>query len=98
VVLVAAEEQAAIGGPLLWELAAGGFRDTTRVAGGEIAMWTDILLTNRAAVLGRLTRLGTALDALRAAVEAEDEPALTALLARAQTRRRVLFRDGRHGL
>jgi prephenate dehydrogenase len=96
--VLAAEEQARAGGPLLWELAAGGFRDTTRVAGGEIAMWTDVLLTNRAAVLGQLAHLGAVLDALRAAVEAEDEPALTALLTRAQTRRRGLFHDGRHGL
>ena len=89
--VLAAEVQAATGGAEVWQLAAGGFRDTTRVAGGEIAMWTDILLTNRAAVLGQLAQAGAALDALTAAVAQGDAAGLTALLLRAQRRRRGMF-------
>jgi prephenate dehydrogenase len=39
--------------PKVWELAAGGFRDTSRVAASDTRMFMDILLTNRAAVLER---------------------------------------------
>src|SRR5690606_13128793 len=31
----------------LWELAAGGFRDTSRVAASDTRMFMDILMTNR---------------------------------------------------
>ena len=40
--------------PLVWELAAGGFRDTSRVAASDTQMFLDILLTNRAAVLAQV--------------------------------------------
>ena len=35
-------------------LAAGGFRDTTRVAGGDPEMWAEIMVENRAAVTAAL--------------------------------------------
>ncbi len=89
--VLAAAAQAQTSGDLLWELAAGGFRDTTRVAGGEIAMWTDILLTNQTAVLAQLAHARMALDALTAAVEQADEAGLVTLLQAAQSRRRTLF-------
>src|SRR5207253_2905896 len=60
----AAAEQAATD-PLAWELAAGGFRDTTRVAGGEVAMMRDTVLTNRAAVTAHLARVQAALATLQ---------------------------------
>ncbi len=44
-------------------LAAGGFRDMTRIAAGHPAIWPDILSTNRDAVL-------VALDAYVAALVA----------------------------
>ncbi|MDQ2806366.1 MAG: prephenate dehydrogenase [Chloroflexota bacterium] len=96
--VLAAEAQAAASGDLLWQLAAGGFRDTTRVAGGEIAMWTDILLTNRAAVLTQLAQAGVALAALTTAVAQEDEAGLTALLTSAQQRRRGMFQRRAEGM
>lgn len=37
--------------PLYAVLAAGGFRDVTRVASGHPAMWREVLLTNRDAIL-----------------------------------------------
>lgn len=89
--VLAATAQAETGGDLRWQLAAGGFRDTTRVAGGEIAMWTDILLTNQAAVLMQLAHARAALDALTAALAQADEVGLAALLRAAQSRRRAMF-------
>ena len=41
----------------LMRLAAGGFRDMTRIAAGHPAIWPDILTTNREAVLDRARRL-----------------------------------------
>jgi len=52
----------------VWEVAASGFRDSTRVAASDVRMLLDILLTNQEAVLeavddfiGRLTELRDAL-------------------------------------
>jgi prephenate dehydrogenase len=90
--VAAAEALAASEGDTLWELAAGGFRDTTRVAAGELDMWIDILLTNRAAVLAHLDRLDAGLQHLRQALATDDVAALHAVLVAAQTRRRRLFR------
>ncbi len=91
VALVRAAEQAAAGGDEPWALAAGGFRDTTRVAAGEMDMWVDILLTNAGPVLEQLAWLRADLDALAAAVSAGDEAALRALIGPARRRRRTLF-------
>jgi prephenate dehydrogenase len=88
----AAESLAASDGDTLWELAAGGFRDTTRVAAGELDMWIDILLTNQPAVLDQLDRLNAVLQHLRQALAAGDVAHLRTVLAAAQTRRRSLFR------
>lgn len=40
--------------PLYGRLAAGGFRDVTRIASGSPVMWRDILMTNREPVLSLL--------------------------------------------
>ena len=40
--------------PMVWELAAGGFRDTSRVAASDTRMFVDILQTNRMVVLEQL--------------------------------------------
>jgi len=90
--VAAAEALAASDGDTLWELAAGGFRDTTRVAAGELDMWIDILLTNQPAVLDHLDRLDGALQQLRQAIAAGDIALLRGVLEAAQTRRRGLFR------
>ena len=70
-----------------WSLAASGFRDTTRVAGSDVDMMLDILLTNRAAILARLDGFSAHLEALRSALDAGDETTLRAQLAAAQERR-----------
>ncbi|MBI5292521.1 MAG: prephenate dehydrogenase [Chloroflexi bacterium] len=76
----------------LWQLAASGFRDTTRLAAGDLSMMTDILLTNRAAILHALTAYRAELDALAAAIDSGDPAALRAALEPAQRKRRELFK------
>ena len=46
-------------------MAAGGFRDMTRIASSPYAMWHDILDTNRDAVWQALGMLGERIDAMR---------------------------------
>lgn len=76
----------------LWQLAASGFRDTTRLAAGDLSMMTDILLTNRAAILHALAAYRAELDALAAAIDSGDPAALRAALEPAQRKRRELFK------
>ncbi len=78
---------AAAADPLAWQLAASGFRDTTRLAASDVDMMLDILLTNRAAVLAWLDAYAAQVARLRGALAVEDEPALRAQLVTAQVRR-----------
>ena len=57
-------------------LAAGAYRDGTRVAGADAALWAGIFRENRAAVLHALTRFQDELARFRRALEAEDDAAL----------------------
>lgn len=59
-------------------LAAGGFRDMTRIAASPPALWHQILRANRPAVLAALARLDEALADLRRAVDTSDADALAA--------------------
>ncbi len=61
-------------------LCAGGFRDTTRVAGSSAELWTGILLANRAAVGSQLAAVQERLEQLRAALVRDDHAAVTAWL------------------
>lgn len=61
-------------------LAGPGFRDFTRIAGGEPTVWRDILLANKAEVLVQSQRFRQALDALEAMIESDDSSALESRL------------------
>jgi prephenate dehydrogenase len=69
-------------------VAAGGFRDTTRVAGGDATLWRDIFLANRSATLAALDALEAALVDLRRVIEAQDGAGLEEALARIAAARR----------
>jgi prephenate dehydrogenase len=84
---LAAEEEA--GGGIL-DLAAGGFRDTTRLAASPADLWTDILLTNADQVTAALAAFRQALGQLERAVAAGDAAAIEEVFARAQAARRQL--------
>ncbi len=85
----AATEGAKSDGALL-RLAAGGFRDMTRVAAGQPSIWPDICADNAQAILQGLDRIVDDLRALRAKIASKDRSGLLELLARASTARREL--------
>jgi prephenate dehydrogenase len=62
--------------PAAQALAAGGFRDTTRVAGGNSSMARDICLTNQQAILDMLDEYQETLVRLRRQIAAGDQAAL----------------------
>jgi prephenate dehydrogenase len=74
--------------PIVWEVAAGGFRDSSRVAASDVDMLIDILLTNRAAVLASVDRYVERLTGLRAGLAVGDEAGLRAALAAIANERR----------
>lgn len=71
----------------LLRLAAGGFRDMTRVAAGHPGIWPDICAENREAIVGELDRLVAALTEVRTLVAGSDRVRLTALLEEARNAR-----------
>ncbi len=70
--------------------AATGFRDTTRIAAGDPAIWVPILLANRDAALAGLDRVRGRLDEFRHAVKYGDARALDRLLAEGARNREAL--------
>ena len=66
-----AEEHAA-----LLRLAAGGFRDMTRIASGHPDIWLDICSENRPAIVSALDGLIGRLSEIRDVVDADDRDAL----------------------
>ena len=83
--------------PELIPLTATGFRDTTRVAAGDPALWTGILLQNREAVLAGLEIFGISLDRFRKALETSDRLSLDQLLAQAKRMRDALEKYSQGG-
>ncbi|HLI14887.1 MAG TPA: prephenate dehydrogenase [Acidimicrobiales bacterium] len=81
---------AAVEHGVLLRLAAGGFRDMTRIAAGDPAIWPDIFAENAPAVLAALDGLAGRLAEARRIVAEGDWPALVALLERAKVARRNL--------
>ncbi len=74
----------------LLQLAAGGFRDMTRIASGHPAIWPDICEQNRDAIVSGLDSLVAELTAVRDIVATTDRAALVLRLERARDARRNL--------
>jgi prephenate dehydrogenase len=72
------------------ELAARGFRDTTRIAGGDPDMWTEIFLANRDALTAGIEAFRQALGDLQRVIDAGRADALRAELARIKAIREQL--------
>jgi prephenate dehydrogenase len=72
---------------LLFQYAASGFRDFTRIAGSSPEMWRDISLANRDALLGELDAYLAQLTQVRTMLAASDGPALESVYAQAQRAR-----------
>ena len=71
----------------LLRLAAGGFRDMTRIASGSPAIWLDICEQNREAILRGLDGLISGLSEMRDVVDRSDREALFDRLERARVAR-----------
>lgn len=69
---------------LLFQYAASGFRDFTRIAGSSPEMWRDITLANREAMLTELDAYLAQLQRLREMLAASDGAALEAVYAKAR--------------
>lgn len=85
-----ADDASTRAGDVLLALAGGGFRDTTRIAASDPALWVGILQGNREAVRDALRLLRHQLDDLDVALGAGDWDAVADLLTRASTARRRL--------
>ncbi|MFL6673550.1 MAG: prephenate dehydrogenase [Massilia sp.] len=72
---------------LLFQYAASGFRDFTRIAGSSPEMWRDISLANRDALLTELDAYLAQLTSLRAMLANRDGAALEGVYANAQRAR-----------
>lgn len=57
-------------------LAAGGFRDLTRIASGDPPLWRDILLDNKEVLLKLITDWQTSIDQFRVMLENNDGEAI----------------------
>ena len=71
----------------IFEYAAGGFRDFTRIASSDPVMWRDICLANRDAVLAMVEHFGKDLDVLTDAIRARDADAILKIFADAKSAR-----------
>jgi prephenate dehydrogenase len=74
----------------LLQLAAGGFRDMTRIAAGQPSIWPDICDDNAEAIVSTLDLLIEALGAMRRRVAERDHESLLEILGRAASARRTL--------
>ena len=72
--------------PLL-RLAAGGFRDMTRIASGRPEIWLDICAENRTAIVAALEELISGLQGMRDVVAADDRSELHRVLLGAREAR-----------
>jgi prephenate dehydrogenase len=71
----------------LLRLAAGGFRDMTRIAAGEATIWPDLCAENRTGILEVLDRLMAALAEVRRVVAGGERDILLKMLERAREAR-----------
>jgi prephenate dehydrogenase len=76
--------------PAALDVAARGFKDTTRIAASDPVVWTEILLANRDAVAASLSAFRYALDDLARVIATGDGAAVAATLARIKALREAV--------
>lgn len=74
---------------LLFQYAASGFRDFTRIAGSSPEMWRDIALANRTALLSEIESYMSQLTNLKTMLSVADGAGLQAMFANAQRARQA---------
>jgi prephenate dehydrogenase len=87
--LVAVAGQVASEDPLLWQLAASGFRDTSRLAASDVTMMLDVLMTNPGAIAGAVAQCREQLGRFEQLLHAGDEEGLRQMMEGAAARRRA---------
>lgn len=89
--LVATADATTSADPAAWQIVAGGFRDTSRVAGSDVTMMVDILLSNREHVLNALRAYDDQFHSLMRLLETGDEDEMRAVLGRIRGIRKKMF-------
>ncbi len=79
----------------IFDYAAGGFRDFTRIASSDPLMWRDICIDNSRAILDVLQEFRAGLDRLAAAIEARDGERIIEVFRDAKQARDQLIADRR---
>ncbi len=74
----------------LFRLAAGGFKDSTRIAAGSPALWTGIAFDNREAIVEGLDEVRSIIGGFSDALREGDKERFTVLLDRAAEARRAI--------
>lgn len=74
----------------LMHLAAGGFKDSTRIAAGSPELWCGIAFDNKAALSSGLREMQDIIEQFTSALEADDKQKLTQLLTDSAVARRSL--------
>lgn len=82
----------------IFRYAAGGFRDFTRIAASDPAMWHDVCVANREQLLNQIDRFTDGVAKLRSAIDKGDSQSLLGIFTRAKASRehfsRILERAG----
>ena len=68
----------------IFEFAAGGFRDFSRIASSDPVMWRDVCLTNKSAILDVLDCFENQLGEIRKAIETDNSDKLTETFAKSK--------------
>lgn len=89
--LVAVAEETSEEKAAVWELASSGFKDTSRVAAGDLTMMMDILAANRENILPMLGRATRKLVRFMDLLLRRDEEELEKMLSRTHDRRAGMF-------
>ena len=89
--LVATADATTSQDPAAWEVVATGYRSTSRLAGSDVTMMIDILLTNRDEVLKALDTYRHRLGELIHLVETADEDRMRAVLSTIRETRREMY-------
>ncbi|MBO1307274.1 prephenate dehydrogenase [Enterococcus sp. 669A] len=85
--LVQMSDQLAQTYPRAKQLAAGGFRDITRIASSDPRMWTDVLLTNREILLDLMDKWQAEMTEIKHQLEQNDRGAIHQFFSRAKLTR-----------
>ncbi len=92
---LAAEEQGRSG--KVFELAAGSFRDLTRIALSPPEIWRDVCLSSKDAITSELKRFEEILSEVRSQIESGDDQALLQLFSDGKQIRETWVRNEKRG-